>query len=651
MKENKGITLVALVITIIILLILAVIAIATLGGENGLFAKVKMAKKAHLEAEMKEQLTLALHDLQLEKEGNATLDDVTQEWIKKEINKYSPNLKEDASLEGKLAIMTKNNVTGKFLIDANLNIIDIEYNSDGLEFEYEAKSRNENNIAILIKLRDNVNGVKQIDYPNGKNKVISGNKKDYIAIDYTVELGKEYKFIITTGDDDKVEKTVKIDNYYYSITKTLGDNAKIDNNEIKAAYNKEYNATVIADGDYILTGLTVTMGGETITTSDDNVVDISTGKIKIAKVTGDININVTTKKLEIQVTEPYIGEVSTETDPIKSVKDNSQTRGTPLYINFKTTLEGRECKIALKDDTSSITFPYRITKNCKVTFVVTGIYEGKNIEKEIEIVVNKYKSATGLVKYDAGDWTEEEIQELKDQRLYMINKEKIVNGTFNLNDKDEGLNFTFGGFTYKGDTTNEELIKNGTIVTSRNKSVAPESNAGIPKYEGWQVLESEEKNGKIYVKKLVHAGSSENFTYYAFVNADSDRATYLLSGGEKNKDSNTLSNGTMINARKWDEYKDKELDKKGYIKNVRLFTHQEVNSRMYNSNVYITGGNYWTETGTRGNIWYVSKGENYGVTGEVKGCYGIRPIIEMNEGVYIVSGTGTEADPYVLGKE
>lgn len=67
MKENKGITLVALVITIIILLILAVIAIATLGGENGLFAKVKTAKKAHLEAEMKEQLTLALNDLQLEK--------------------------------------------------------------------------------------------------------------------------------------------------------------------------------------------------------------------------------------------------------------------------------------------------------------------------------------------------------------------------------------------------------------------------------------------------------------------------------------------------------------------------------------------------------------------------------------------------------
>ena len=408
MKENKGITLVALVITIIILLILAVIAIATLGGENGLFAKVKMAKKAHLEAEMKEQLTLALNDLQLEKKGEATLDDVTQEWIEKEINEYSPNLKEDASVEGKLAIMIKNNITGKFLIDANLNIIDVEYNSDSLEFEYEVKSRNGDNIEILIKARDNVNGIKQIDYPDGRNKLVSNNKKDYIAIDYTVELGKEYKFIITTGDDNKVEKTVKIDNYYYSITKTLGDNAKIDNNEIKAAYNKEYNATVIADGDYILTGLTVTMGGETITTSDDNVVDISTGKIKIANVTGNIDIIAITKKLEIQVTEPYIGESKTETDASLSVKDKSQNKGTVLYINFKATLEGTDCSVKAKDDDTK-TLPYEITYDGTYTFVATGIYANKTVTKEITVNVEKYKIYKIYTAQDLQDMSKDNL--------------------------------------------------------------------------------------------------------------------------------------------------------------------------------------------------------------------------------------------------
>ena len=91
LKSTKAITLVALVITIIILLILAGIAIATLGGENGLFVRVKQAKKAHIQAEMQEQLTLALNELQVDKKGNASLDDVTQDWINTVISSdYNP---------------------------------------------------------------------------------------------------------------------------------------------------------------------------------------------------------------------------------------------------------------------------------------------------------------------------------------------------------------------------------------------------------------------------------------------------------------------------------------------------------------------------------------------------------------------------------
>ena len=44
MKEQKGITLVALVITIIILLILAGISIASITSDNGLFNRAKQAK-------------------------------------------------------------------------------------------------------------------------------------------------------------------------------------------------------------------------------------------------------------------------------------------------------------------------------------------------------------------------------------------------------------------------------------------------------------------------------------------------------------------------------------------------------------------------------------------------------------------------------
>ena len=68
-EKTKGITLVALVVTIIVLLLLAGIAIASLGGENGLFSKVKLGKKAYEISEAKEKIELEISTLQIEQEG------------------------------------------------------------------------------------------------------------------------------------------------------------------------------------------------------------------------------------------------------------------------------------------------------------------------------------------------------------------------------------------------------------------------------------------------------------------------------------------------------------------------------------------------------------------------------------------------------
>ncbi len=59
-KENKGITLIALVITIIVLLILAGVAIATLTGENGILTKANEAKTKTTEAGAYEQVEVAV---------------------------------------------------------------------------------------------------------------------------------------------------------------------------------------------------------------------------------------------------------------------------------------------------------------------------------------------------------------------------------------------------------------------------------------------------------------------------------------------------------------------------------------------------------------------------------------------------------------
>lgn len=64
MKEQKGITLIALVITIIVLLILAGVSIAMLTGENGILTKATTAKDESTKAEVLEAVKLGLAELQ-----------------------------------------------------------------------------------------------------------------------------------------------------------------------------------------------------------------------------------------------------------------------------------------------------------------------------------------------------------------------------------------------------------------------------------------------------------------------------------------------------------------------------------------------------------------------------------------------------------
>lgn len=63
MKNQKGITLIALVITIIVLLILAGISIVMLSGENGLLKRATEAGVTTKISDAKEQVGLAINDL------------------------------------------------------------------------------------------------------------------------------------------------------------------------------------------------------------------------------------------------------------------------------------------------------------------------------------------------------------------------------------------------------------------------------------------------------------------------------------------------------------------------------------------------------------------------------------------------------------
>ena len=248
--------------------------------------------------------------------------------------------------------------------------------------------------------------------------------------------------------------------------------------------------------------------------------------------------------------------------------------------------------------------------------------ETKSNEKKITVQKPLNYATSGVVQYDAGTWTQEEINELGS--LYNYNSSHTASAE---------LNFTFGGFK-AGD--------------SRNSSVTPQSGHGTPKYEGWQVLESEEKtvNGekRLYIKSIVHAGAPENFVYYYSQANDAYRAEYILSNG-KTKNSSLTSN-IPTKTRNWDKYKDQS--KLSLIDDVHVMTHAEA-AKLYNNNAINTGAYYWL--GSASNNYSLWNGVNDGrMYSYDDSCFGVRPVVSLKSGVYAVSGDGSESDPYILGK-
>ena len=86
-KNNRGITLIALVVTIIVLLILAGIVISFALGENGLLEKAKEASEKTKKAEVKQEIEIAILDIQAELQLKEEQTDLDKDIIEKLPNK------------------------------------------------------------------------------------------------------------------------------------------------------------------------------------------------------------------------------------------------------------------------------------------------------------------------------------------------------------------------------------------------------------------------------------------------------------------------------------------------------------------------------------------------------------------------------------
>lgn len=93
MREQKGITLIALVITIIVLLILAGVSIAMLTGQNGILTKAKESTTASSEAEKMEAVKLALAEIVADKlSGTGSYTEINKANIEEIITRDNSNI-------------------------------------------------------------------------------------------------------------------------------------------------------------------------------------------------------------------------------------------------------------------------------------------------------------------------------------------------------------------------------------------------------------------------------------------------------------------------------------------------------------------------------------------------------------------------------
>ena len=97
MKNQKGITLIALVITIIVLLILAAVSIAMLTGDNGILSNAQKAQTETVTKSNEEVLKLAVSDLIADyyANGNTGAPSIDVTALKNSITSVSNDYGED----------------------------------------------------------------------------------------------------------------------------------------------------------------------------------------------------------------------------------------------------------------------------------------------------------------------------------------------------------------------------------------------------------------------------------------------------------------------------------------------------------------------------------------------------------------------------
>lgn len=202
-NEENAITLVALTVTIIILLILSGIAIATLGGKNGLFTKVKLGKERYAISEAKEKLELEITNLQIEQKGKG--EELKKEDLPK-MNNDEIDVRDTTNFP--VEVIYKNY---KFEVDSNFHVTYVgEANETIITYTTEPDGyTNQNKVKVLVTI-SNPKGIKSILKPGETDKILPQDRTT-AGIEFTVTKNGHYILKVEDIDGNEVSKDIYIE--------------------------------------------------------------------------------------------------------------------------------------------------------------------------------------------------------------------------------------------------------------------------------------------------------------------------------------------------------------------------------------------------------------------------------------------------------
>ena len=253
--NNKGITLVALVITIVILLVLAGIAISSLTGENGLFARAKQAKEKTVEGQLREEIVMAIQDIQAEElpKGNkVTLETLVDGQLESKLKDIT------AELEG-------NEINGEYkdyeyTIDSNLNVT-INGEVTGIKIKGSAEVQSGyvfegSTVEIKVTASITEGTITGIEAPEEATIKTDTSATEKV---YTVNKNGTYVFKITSDSGKTKNITAKVENILAAPQITISE---VTENSFKINVENNYPEGAITEYKYSVGG-TVKQQGTT----------------------------------------------------------------------------------------------------------------------------------------------------------------------------------------------------------------------------------------------------------------------------------------------------------------------------------------------------------------------------------------------------